>query len=105
MPIEFEFRNFVQALAAQFNGDVKGLFAGDQIEGAQGRDVVQEGSRILARHALEIVSQPNLQGTFAATERDGRPLLAAGLRLANPARFDSDLQKLLKAATEDGAPL
>ncbi len=103
-PIESELRTSIQAWAAQLAMATKQLFAGDEIGDDSGLKVLHEGAAILARHCTETVALPNLQGSFCTLADGDRPIIVAGLRVANPARLDSELQKLVKLAIENGAP-
>lgn len=103
-PVESELRTTIQAWAAQLTGAVKQMFAGDEIGDTSGLKVLHEGAAILARHCTETIALPNLQGTLCTLSNGDQPIIVAGIRVANPARLDSDLQKLIKLAIDNGAP-
>ena len=103
-PIESELRTQTQAWATQLSVVAKQMFANDEIGDPSGLKVLQEGATVLARHCTETIALPNLQGTINALSDGQHPLIVGGIRVANPARLDSDLQKLVKSAIENGAP-
>ena len=80
------------------------MFAGDQIGDTSGLKVLHEGAAILARHCTETIALPNLQGTLSTVSNGDQPIIVAGIRVASPARLDSELQKLIKSAIDNGAP-
>lgn len=103
-PVDSELRTFTQAWAAQLVGAAKHLFAGDEIGDTSGLKVLHEGAAVLARHCTETIALPNLQGSLCALSDGDRPIVVAGIRVANPARLDGELQKLIKSAMDNGAP-
>ncbi len=59
---------------------------------------------MLARHCAETIALPNLQGSLWSLSDGDHPIIVAGIRVANPARLDGELQKLIKSAMDNGAP-
>ena len=103
-PIESELRTITQAWAAQLTGAAKQMFAGDEIGDTSGLKVLHEGAAILARHCTETIALPNLQATLCTVSNGDQPIIVAGIRVASPARLDSEMQKLIKSAIDNGAP-
>ncbi|MCC6509581.1 MAG: hypothetical protein IT423_10765 [Pirellulaceae bacterium] len=105
LPLESELKTFVQAWATQFPQGVKGIFAGDQIENNSGLSVLQDSASVLARHSVEAMALNNLQGSLLVQEDGSQAVIGCGVRVANSAKLDGDIQRLLKAAVAEGAPL
>lgn len=103
-PIENDLRTITQAWSAELVGASKQMFAGEDIGDPTGLTVLHESAAVLARHCTETIALPNLQGSIATLSDGARPIVVAGIRVANPARLDIELQKLLKSAIENGAP-
>lgn len=103
-PIESELRTLTQAFASQLVGLSKQMFAGDEIGDTAGLKVLHDGAAILARHCAETIALANLQGSLVTIADGTHPIIVGGIRVANPARLDNELQKLVKSAIDNGAP-
>ncbi len=82
-PIESDLRTLTQAWAAQLTTASKQLFAGDEIADTSGMKVLNEGAAFLARHVIETIALPNLQGGVQVLADNDHPIILAGIRVAN----------------------
>ncbi len=104
-PIDAELRSTVQTWAGQLVGMSKQMFAGDEIGDDSGLKVLHEAAAVLAKHCTETIALQNLQGSLCTLSDGTHPIVVGGLRVANPARLDRELQKLIKLAVDTGAPI
>lgn len=105
LPIEGELRTLVNNWASAFSGNLKALFRDEQVADPQGWSTLESGAQVISQNCKESISLERLQGSLLVREVHGHPVAALGVRVANAARLDGDLRKLIQAAVESGAPL
>ncbi len=105
LPIQSAQRNLIQMWAQQFPQVTRQSFSQDEFESQEGSAVIAEGAKILASHVQETINLDRIQSSMAIRLNQGQPVIGIGIRVANAARLNTDLQRLIKEAQNTGAPI